>query len=407
MFPKKLQNKLDRRIENNSLRQLSAQNNLVDFSSNDYLGYAKLEELFNKSHQYLVDHQYIQNGVSGSRLLSGNHELYSVVENQLRHVHQSEALVFNSGYDANLGFFSCVPQRNDVVLYDEYSHASIRDGIQLSNAKAYSFRHNNLEDLEKKLKRHSQSNKNTHAESVEVYIVTESVFSMDGDSPDLIAIQKLCKKFNACLIVDEAHALGVFNFGLVQQLGIENKVFARIVTFGKALGCHGAAVLGSQELKDYLINFSRSFIYTTGLSPHSLATIHIAYKTLVTSSGFLCNEMEEKIVSRSKGLEKPQSDIQKLQKNIHYFKEKSAELELSELFIPSSSAIQCCVISGNVVVKQCAKELHKNGFDVRPILSPTVKKGQERLRFCLHNYNTKEQIDEVLNLLSTFVKLEK
>jgi len=387
MFPKKLHHKLQQRVENNSFRKLSSQKNIVDFSSNDYLGFAMSEAIFNTSHQYLIDHNYILNGVSGSRLLSGNHELYVIVEEQLKSIHHSEVLMFNSGYDANIGFFSSVPQRNDVILYDEYSHASIRDGIQLSNGKAYSFWHNNLEDLEKKLKRHSEVNKKSHTEPVEVYVVTESVFSMDGDSPDLVAMQQLCRKYNAYLIVDEAHAIGVFGFGLVQQLGLEKEVFVRIITFGKALGCHGAAILGGKELKDYLINFSRSFIYTTGLSPHSLATIQLAYKELIISNG----------------VEGSNSVVQKLQKNIEYFKVKYSELELNGLFIRSNSAIQCCIISGNSIVKKCAELLQENGFDVRPILSPTVSEGQERLRFCLHTYNTTEQIDEVLNLLSTFV----
>lgn len=389
MFPKKLQQKLQRRIESNSLRKLSDSNYLIDFSSNDYLGFASSESIFNATHQYLLDNGYAQNGVSGSRLLSGNHELYSVVEEQLQCIYQSEVLIFNSGYDANIGFFSAVPQRNDVILYDEFSHASIRDGIKLSNAKAYSFKHNDIADLEKKIKRHSElvseSHQKTHTETSEIYIVTESVFSMDGDSPDLIEMQKTCCNHKANLIIDEAHALGVFGFGLVEELGLGKKVFARIVTFGKALGCHGAAIFGSQLLKDYLINFSRSFIYTTGLSPHSIATIKTAYVYL-----------EKEKISHSK-----------LHENIEYFKDKCSELLLDSIFIDSASAIQCCVISGNLNVKNCANYMQLNGFNVRAILSPTVPKGQERLRFCIHSYNTYEQIDEVLNLLSTFVKLNK
>jgi len=384
MFPKKLQQKLQRRIENNSLRKLSPHNGLVDFSSNDYLGFSISERIFNDSHQYLLDNNHLQNGVSGSRLLSGNHELYTVVEEQLKRIHQSEALIFNSGYDANIGFFSAIPQRNDVILYDEYSHASIRDGIKLSNAKAYSFKHNNLANLEKRLLSvRAQSRTN----DVEVYIVTESVFSMDGDSPDLVALVTLCKQYNVHVVVDEAHALGVFGFGLVQQLGLKKEVFARIITFGKAMGCHGAAVLVSKQLKEYLINFSRSFIYTTGLSPHSLATIYFAYNELIISST----------------VDESHSVAQKLEGNIQYFKNKCVELQLRDTFIESNSAIQSCIVSGNSTVKKRAELLQKNGFDVRPILSPTVPVGQERLRFCLHAYNTYQDIDKVLNLLSTFV----
>jgi len=384
MFPKKLQQKLQSRIENNSFRKLSSSNNLIDFSSNDYLGFSVSKTIFNATHQYLLDNKCVKNGATGSRLLSGNNELYNLVEEQLKSFYQSEVLIFNSGYDANIGFFSAVPQRNDVILYDELSHASIRDGIKLSNAKAYSFKHNDSVDLEKRL---LSVRAKSRTNDVEVYVVTESVFSMDGDSPNLRAMVNLCKQYNVHVIVDEAHAVGVFGFGLVQKLGLEKEVFARIVTFGKAMGCHGAAVLGSQQLKEYLINFSRSFIYTTGLSPHSLATIHLAYNELVISN----------VVERS------HSVVHQLKENIEYFKAKSTELQLSDSFIESNSAIQSCIVSGNSTVKKCAELLQKNGFDVRPILSPTVPIGQERLRFCLHTYNTHQDIDKVLNLLSTFV----
>lgn len=373
-FPKKLEQKLEERKSNNALRQLGNSENLIDFSSNDYLGFSKSEELFNDTHAFLIQQDIKQNGATGSRLLSGNHELYNVVETQISKCHNSaSALIFNSGYDANLGFFSCVPQRGDVILYDEFSHASIRDGISMSHAKGYKFKHNDLADLSQTFKRIPHDN---------IYVVTESVFSMDGDSPDLKALSKLCKTHNAFLIVDEAHAIGVFSNkgeGLVQQLHLEHDVFARIVTFGKAMGCHGAAVLGNETLKQYLVNFCRSFIYTTGLSPHAVTTIKTAY-----------DHLESKI-------------IKKLHQNINYFKKELQRLQLESLFIESDSAIHCCVISGNDKVKSIATQLKTKGFNVKPILSPTVPRGEERLRFCLHAYNSEKEITEVLELLTTFV----
>jgi 8-amino-7-oxononanoate synthase len=297
-FPKKLSAKLVQRKENNSLRNLGERSDLIDFSSNDYLGFAKSEVIFNKTHQFLIDKNIKINGATGSRLLSGNHNLYTETEKELCEFHNSEtSLIFNSGYDANIGFFSSVPQRGDIILYDELIHASIRDGIQLSSAKSYKFKHNNLQNLDEMLKR-VQYNES------DVYIVTESVFSMDGDSPDLFAISEISKKHNAYLIIDEAHAVGVFNKGLIQELNLESAVFARIITFGKALGCHGAVILGNTELKQYLVNFSRSLIYTTGLSPHSLATIKFAYSELAES--------------KSKEL---------LQKNIAFFKQEIKRLD--------------------------------------------------------------------------------
>ncbi|WP_299118572.1 pyridoxal phosphate-dependent aminotransferase family protein [uncultured Tenacibaculum sp.] len=370
-FPKKLTTKLLQRKENNSLRSLGKEINLVDFSSNDYLGLAKSEIVFNNVHQFLVAQNIRQNGATGSRLLSGNHKLYPLVEKQLAEFHNSEsALIFNSGYDANIGFFSSVPQRGDIILYDEFIHASIRDGIQLSNAKAYKFKHNDTLDLEEKIIRLNNLNNNN-----EIYVITESVFSMDGDSPNLKEIVQICKTNKAYLIIDEAHAIGVFNKGLVETTEIHNDIFARIVTFGKALGCHGAAIISSKELKNYLVNFSRSFIYTTGLSPHALATISFAYKELPKFK-------------------------EQLQKNILFFIKETQRLNLN--FIKSESAIHCCIIPGNEKVKLIAQKLQKKGFDVKPILSPTVNKGEERLRFCLHSYNSFEEITSVLENLATF-----
>ena len=276
-FPHKLADKLNKRIENNALRQLGSTQNGIDFATNDYLGFAQSETLFKETHSFLVEKNILQNGATGSRLLTGNHSLYTETENKIAAFHDSEtALLFNSGYDANIGFFSSVPQKGDWILYDELIHASIRDGIQLSNATAYKFKHNDCEDLERLIEKvkHNLSN---------IYVVTESVFSMDGDTPALLELAALCKKHQAYLIVDEAHALGVFGDkgeGLVQLLALQSQVFARIITFGKGLGCHGAVILGSEDLKSYLVNFARSLIYTTGLPPHSVATIQVAYQHL-------------------------------------------------------------------------------------------------------------------------------
>ena len=380
-FPKALTSKLEQRTANNSLRKLSLPNTLIDFASNDYIGFAKSETIFNETHSYLIENKIIQNGATGSRLLSGNHKIYEEAENYIAKFHQSEsALIFNSGYDANVGFFGSVPQRNDIILFDELSHASIRDGIQLSNAKSYKFQHNDFEDLERLLLKLSTDNQ----QPTTIFIVTESVFSMDGDTPNLEELVQISNKYGCNLVVDEAHALGVFGVfgeGLVQMLGLQEAVFARIVTFGKGLGCHGAAIIGCNELKKYLVNFARSFIYTTGLSPHSVATILVAYQYL---------EIEKKALER-------------LRNTIIHFNQEKNILGLKPMFVRSKSAIQSAIIPGNQNVKSIANQLQEKGFDVKAILSPTVPEGQERLRFCLHSYNSKEEISEVLGLLSTFV----
>ena len=383
-FPKNLADKLEIRKQNKALRKMTLSNNLIDFASNDYIGFSKNKAIFEETHRYLIDSKITQNGATGSRLLSGNHKVYQEAENYIAKFHQTEtALIFNSGYDANVGFFSSVPQKGDFILYDELCHASIRDGIQLSNAKAYKFKHNDFEDLEKLIQR-CHIERSRDALINEVYIVTESVFSMDGDCPNMEELVAVSQKYGCYLVVDEAHALGVFGEngeGFVQMLNLQNQVFARIMTFGKGLGCHGATILGSLELKDYLVNFARSFIYTTGLSPHSVSTILVAYQHL----------QSDKLT------------IEKLRENIVHFNQQKNLLGLKPMFVRSKSAIQSVIIPGNENVKLIAIQIQEKGFDVKAILSPTVPEGQERLRFCLHSFNTKEEISEVLRLLSTFV----
>lgn len=373
-FPEKLQFKLQTRQAESSFRQLGSTSAAVDFASNDYLGFSKSAIIFERTHQLLSDKNLKINGATGSRLLSGNHGLYAETEAFLTDFHDSEsALIFNSGYDANVGFFSCVPQKGDFILYDELCHASIRDGIRLSQAKSYKFSHNDYENLEVLVNRFQ-------SEDAEIYVVTESVFSMDGDCPNVEELLRITEKFDCLLVVDEAHALGVFGDsgeGLIQQMKLQQQTFARIMTFGKGLGCHGAAILGSQNLKDYLVNFARSFIYTTGLSPHAVANILVAYKHL-------------------------QSDVETrrmLMGNIMHFNQQKMQLGLKPLFVYSKSAVQSAIIPGNEKVKNIAAVLQQQGFDVKAILSPTVPEGQERLRICLHSYNTHNEIDQLLQSL--------
>jgi 8-amino-7-oxononanoate synthase len=379
-FPDRLNKKLKEREANNALRTLTSVDGKIDFCSNDYLGFSGNSDLFIRVSEYMKEHNLTANGATGSRLLSGNSSLCETVEKMLAEFYYAEAaLIFNSGYDANLGFFGSVPQKGDFILYDELAHASIREGISLSHAKAYKFEHNSLEDLERALKKCTDSKVDKNAV---LYVVTESVFSMDGDSPDLKGMIALCKEYVAHLIVDEAHAVGVFGThgaGLVEAHGLHHDVFARIVTFGKAFGAHGAAVLGCQNLKHYLLNFARSFIYTTALPPHSLVTIREAHNHLKEAAG------------------QEQRDL--LQENIEFFKSLLVELGFYQAFIDSDSAIQSCILSDNRAVKQAAKRIQDRGFDLRPILAPTVPKGKERIRLILHSFNKKEDIDAVLKQL--------
>ncbi len=383
MLPEKLQKKLNDRKQNNTFRRLETESDLIDFSSNDYLGFATNNILKEKAKEVMSGLSLVKNGATGSRLLSGNHELYDQLEQLLVQFHNCEAaLVFNSGYDANLGCLQSIPQRGDIILYDEWVHASIRDGITISHAKAHKFSHNNIEDLRQQLSVRAQS----RTTDQELFVVTESVFSMDGDCPDLKAMSAICKTYNAYLIVDEAHAIGVLGNkgqGLVQALGLEKEVFARVVTFGKALGAHGAAVLGSQALRNYLVNFARSFIYTTALPPHTIASIIAGY-TLLLESG--------------------STQYKELQQHIDTFNQWVIQLHLESYFIKSDSAIMSMIIPGNKQVKTLSRKLQQAGYDVKPILSPTVPEGKERLRFCIHSFNTEKEIKSVLSLVSNFLR---
>jgi len=352
--------KLKQREEDLSIRKLTGNFPPIDFCSNDYLGFARSADLKNLIEKQLSQINDYKNGSGGSRLLSGNTIYTEETEQFIADFHDAESgLIFNSGYDANLGLLSSIPQRGDTIITDELIHASLIDGSRLSYANRYKFLHNNITDLEEKLK----------ASRGNVFVVVESVYSMDGDVAPLLEISLLCEKYSAALIVDEAHATGIFGAqgkGLVSQLNLEKKVFARIITFGKALGTHGAIVLGGKNLRSYLINFARSFIYTTAAPIHNIIAIKCAY--------LLLHNINPLIILNK----------------IELFRNLVKQYAITAL--ESQSTIQGILYASNAATKTAACKLQSNGFDVRAILSPTVSAGKERLRICLHSYNTDEEI---------------
>lgn len=365
-----LRKKLDERTQNGTLRTLKPFSDAIDFYSNDYLGMATDEAIHQRAKQLLLDNElYFRSGSSGSRLLSGNFSFYEQVEAFLAQFYGAEsALVFHSGYDALLGTLSCLPHRSDTVLYDELIHASARDGIRLSSAKNFPFKHNDVKDLESKLKR-SEGN---------VFVVVESIYSMDGDICPLPEIAELQKKYGFVLLVDEAHAGGVFGEkgkGLFVELEQdENNI--RIVTFGKAYGIEGACVLGSKTLRDYLVNFSRPFIYTTAPSPAFFAQIQAAVEHVA------------------------QADEQRnqLNDNIQSFKNL-----FSHYFACNTSPIQIYKPGSKERLRNITAKLEETGFAVRPIYSPTVKEGEERLRIILHSYNNEFQLEGLADSIKLFI----
>lgn len=371
-FEEYLRQRLAARKEENAFRSLQVNEHLIDFCSNDYLGLAKTPT---QDSSALPAHKGW--GATGSRLISGQTQVAAAVENFLAKFHEAEAaLIYNSGYQANLGLLSCLTTRHDTIIYDQLIHASLREGIQLAPAKAFNFRHNDLSDLSEKLKR-AKGRK---------LVVVESIYSMDGDAAPLAEMVTICNSHGAELLVDEAHATGVFGKsgeGLVQALGLEDEVWARVHTFGKAIGAHGAVVLGTAVLRDYLINFSRSFIYTTALPDSLLARIHWAYTEMATGN-------------RSK----------LLRERIAQFK-MALSPDVAKHFIPSDSPIQCVLVPGNEAAKVLAAKFQEAGFDIRAILSPTVPKGQERLRICIHSFNTENQIQELTELMNQIIPVHE
>ena len=365
-----LKTKLDQRRKKNNFRRLNIYPDLVDFSSNDYLGLSRDKELFEIIKEETDQLTFI--GSTGSRLISGNSVLIQELEESLADLFKSEgSLIFNSGYVANQTLMASLGEKGDTILYDQLSHACIKEGAWLSKADSYSFQHNDLEHLNARLK---SSNGVT-------FVVTESLFSMDGDFSPIVEILSLCKKYGAHLIVDEAHTTGVYGKNgsgwLDTQIDVGD-VFARVYTFGKAVGAHGACVVGSRDLMDYLINFGRGFIYTTAPSPHQVLSIKCAFD-FIRRNPHLSSQLSE---------------------NIQLYKD---ELEKLGHHSKSETAIQPIFISGNSACKLAADKLHQMNFDVRAILSPTVKEGDERLRVCLHNFNNKSDISILVKALSSFL----
>ncbi len=367
-----LSERLEERRETGLIRSLVDKAHLVDFCSNDYLGLAQSDEFKQLIDQKLKQYQQKRVGATGSRLISGNFAYTEQLEQKIADFHQAETgLIFNSGYDANLGVFASLARRGDTIITDELIHASIIDGVRLTHAKRLRFRHNNLVDLEKKL-RLAEGN---------VFVGVESVYSMDGDVAPLGEIAALCEKYQAHLIVDEAHATGVFGDqgeGVVQRDHLQDKVLVRVHTFGKAMGTHGAIVLGSNNLRSYLVNFARSFIYTTALPMHALAAIEAAYELIPT-----WHQAREH-----------------LDHLIDIFQDTLGKATRYEI-LPSSSPIQGVIVPGNHQAKRLAEQIEAAGFYVKAILSPTVPAGQERLRICLHAFNTKAQLDQLMNMISS------
>ncbi|MCJ8153407.1 pyridoxal phosphate-dependent aminotransferase family protein [Chryseobacterium sp. SSA4.19] len=358
---------LERRKHDGTLRNIEPQLNGVDFYSNDYLGLAKNREFHNILLGKIIKNPTLLSGSTGSRLISGNSDIVMEAELHIAKEHRFEsALLFSSGYQANLALFSTLPTRHHTIIVDEQVHRSVHDGCRMSHAKKLKFRHNDCGHLEDILRRQNGP----------CYIAVESLYSMDGDLAPLQEIAGVAEKYNSGLIVDEAHAFGVFGYGLVDRLDLQEKVLAVTVTYGKALGVHGAAILSRNTMKSYLINFASPFIYTTASQDFLWESIKAGYDFLSRNS-YLSAQLKD---------------------NIKVFRKLEIQTSSSE-----NSPVQAVVIPDYARLKDLQQILSEKGFLTYAVFSPTVKKGAERLRICLHSFNTEEEITELAGIIKEFI----
>ena len=337
---------------------------LLNLSSNNYLNIADNQAI---TQEFLDNVGYRYSfGSASARLLTGTLPVYQELEELLSSLYGKEsALLYNSGYHANVGISSALNQKGDVVFSDKLNHASIIDGMRLSEGKFFRFPHNDMHALEKLLERERKNFNNA-------FIITESVFSMDGDIEDLKKIVELKKKYNCIMIIDEAHAFGVFGekgLGVAEELGIIDDVDLLVGTFGKAIGSMGAFVTGSKTMIDFLINKSRSFIFSTALPP-----INIAF------SKWIIETQISKTAQKRKNM-----------------------LNLAKKFGSQSHIIPVVIGENKDTVDLCEVLFH-NGYFTLPIRPPTVPVGTSRLRLSLtadireeELQTLKEKIDEVLS----------
>ncbi|CAJ0745465.1 22900_t:CDS:2, partial [Entrophospora sp. SA101] len=330
---KQLEDILEKRKDRNLLRTLVAKDlNQIDFSSNDFLGLSRnqqLKQLYISEILNLPTDEPLL-GSTGSRLLDGNSQSADALDDYLAAFHRAEsALTFTSGFDANVGFFGSVPQPGDAIIMDEFIHASVHEG---------------------------------------------GLYSMDGDVAPLKEIVEISRPYN------NAHSTGVYGRqgrGIVNELGLEDQVFARLHTFGKALASNGGAILGPKVLKSYLLNYARPLIFSTFLPYNNLIGIKCAYKIMSSELG---------------------DQLRKNLKRLIVLFKSTIKLP-SHMLLSSNSQIQGIIIPGNENVVFLSRLLQKSGYNVKAVRSPTVPIGKERIRICIHADNTEDQIKSLVKII--------
>ncbi len=331
----------------------------IDFSSNDYLGLSGHPKLINAA-KAAIDEFGI--GSSASRLLSGSFDIHHRLEEEVaRFKNKEAALVFNSGYQANIGILSALYGEGDAIFSDKLNHASIIDGMFLSAAKVFRFLHNDPDSLETLLKRHRNRFKRA-------LIITETIFSMDGDRAPIERLVELKEKYDCRIMVDEAHATGIFGIngaGVVEEEGLSDRVDLIMGTFSKALGSFGAYLASSKDVIDYLINTCRSFIYSTSLPPAVIAG-NLASLEVVKEEP----HRRRSLISKAK-----------------FFRDRLVAMGFE---VRGSSQIVPVIAGENDRAMRFAKAVQEKGYWVLPIRPPTVPQKEARLRFSITSYHTEE-----------------
>lgn len=338
---------------------------LLNLSSNNYLGIADNENITKEFLEFSGNRFGL--GSASARLLTGTLPVYKELENTLCGLFKKEkALLFNSGYHANVGITSSIAGKSDVIFSDKLNHASIIDGMRLSAGKFFRYKHNDMESLERLLIRERKNFNNA-------IIVTESVFSMDGDIANLKKLVELKNKYNCLLMVDEAHAFGVFGekgCGVCEELEILTEIDLLVGTFGKSIGSMGAFTVGNKVLIEFLTNKARSFIFSTALPP-----ISIAFSKWV---------IENKLTKT--------------------FEKRQKMLALGRK-LGSESHIIPVIIGGNAETEEVCKRLFDAGYFTLPIRPPTVPEGTSRLRLSLTTDIEEEDLEKLCNILGLTDKI--
>ncbi len=358
------------RLGHGWVRPLDSGEKLLDFSSNDYLGLAEHPEVIGAARNYL---EMFGAGAGAARLMSGDLEINHLLEQEIARFKSTEAaLLFGSGYLANTGIIPALAGRGDLIVTDRLNHASIYDGCLLSGARTIRFRHNDLNHLEQIL----QEKRNQYNSCL---LVVESIYSMDGDRCPLVELVKLKKRFGFFLMVDEAHATGIYGengAGIIEEDGVSDDVDIAMGTFGKALGSYGAYAAASREMVDYLVNRARTFIYSTALPP-AVVGASLASLYLVGS------EVQHRLDLLAK---------------VAFFKKQLRRKGLKDDFGPSQ--IIPIMIGDSAKALAAAAELRRSGIYLKAVRPPTVPEGTARLRFSITNHHREEDLKRCAAILA-------